>query len=219
LESVSRGSRTHGVHAVQEVDRHVSQCRQHLRRVPLADPAMVLVERHIPSVVQLILDRPMLPYPGHQVEGRHLRRSVAFMEDVQATRSCRRFARSRCRLQSVLVLSLDKVVRWGLSKSPTPVPPHLQPGQPPTMRDIYCSIRVSARSKVEAVQSIRGVDESNTRWVQLRNGWRARGRNNVCAQPRSSGVSGKRFSSLPLCSPLMNFRALTIRSDSVLLSS
>ena len=74
LESVRGGSGAHGIHAVQQVDRHVPQRRQHLRRVPLADPAMILVERHIPHVVQRILNRPMGSNPRQHVEGRRSRR-------------------------------------------------------------------------------------------------------------------------------------------------
>jgi len=46
---------------------------------------MVLVERHIPHVVQLILDRPMLPYPGQHVHGQRASETLGFQAIRQGT--------------------------------------------------------------------------------------------------------------------------------------
>ena len=66
LEPVSSGAGAHRVHPAQQVQRRVPQCRQHLRGVPRAHPAPVLVERHVPHVVQLVLDPPVRTDPPQQ---------------------------------------------------------------------------------------------------------------------------------------------------------
>ena len=53
-------------HAREPVNGGIPQRRQHLRGVARPHPAGVLAERHVPHVVQLVLDRPVVPHERPQ---------------------------------------------------------------------------------------------------------------------------------------------------------
>jgi glyoxylate carboligase len=59
VEAANSSSPAIGLHSRQQVDHSVPHRRQHLRRRALADPAAVLPQRHVPDVVQLVLDPPV----------------------------------------------------------------------------------------------------------------------------------------------------------------
>lgn len=58
-KSATRSSFTRGIHLFQQIDRGVPQRRQYFRTTPLTHSTRVLAPRHIPHVVQPVLDAPM----------------------------------------------------------------------------------------------------------------------------------------------------------------
>ncbi|AMV26226.1 hypothetical protein VT84_17645 [Gemmata sp. SH-PL17] len=57
---------TLGWRGSEQVDHGVTKRGQHLRCDPLAHPARILAKGHIPNVMQLVLDAPVVPNQGQK---------------------------------------------------------------------------------------------------------------------------------------------------------
>ena len=70
LEPLGRRAGADRIDAAQEMYRGMAQCGQNLGGTPLANPTLVLVERHVTHVMQFVLDPPVRPDPFEKVECR-----------------------------------------------------------------------------------------------------------------------------------------------------
>jgi hypothetical protein len=69
LESLSGGPPADGGNPTEEVESHIPQGGHDLRRVSGAYPGPILVERHVPDMMHLILDGPVGANPAQEVRG------------------------------------------------------------------------------------------------------------------------------------------------------